>query len=421
MRCRNLVGIVLASLVFASAAPASIIVTFQILPPPAFSANDMSPDGRWVVGQTDLNGDFSPDGGYRLDTLTQTMTLLPVETLNAVAVSNDGKVILGDIPDPDDPDSTPDVAAIWREATGTWQSLGYLPNAGECPSRSNGYELSADGAVAVGLSWDGCSGRGFRWTEATGMQQLQNLALGANRASVCSADGNLIGGFAQGTQSRTPAIWDGLLTGQTLDPSYNARGEVFGINDAGTIMLGTWGTTEPVNRAVKWTLGESGWQREMLGTGSLGPAIQWTGIPMDIADDGTIVGFDFYLGNRIAWILLGGSPPYLDLKAFVNANGGSVPDEYPLMVCQAISTNGRFIIGHGQLGAWRVTIDRLGDMNCDGRLDTDDIDPFVQALLDPASYQAAHPLCPISLADMNDDGAEDGLDVAGLVSGLLGS
>lgn len=131
-----------------------------------------------------------------------------MEGTRATAVSDDGTTVLGDIPDPESPD--PDLgetAAIWT-AVGGWQSLGYLPNALECPSRSNGYELSADGSVAVGLSWDGCRGRGYRWTEATGMQELQFLTpvgSGGDRASVLSADGNLIGGFAQGTQTRTPA------------------------------------------------------------------------------------------------------------------------------------------------------------------------------------------------------------------------
>lgn len=413
--------LVTTALIVESVATGAVIVTYEPLAG-AISANDMSPNGRFIVGETDLNGDFVADGTYLLDTTTEVMTVLPVEGLNAVAVSDDGKYVLGEMPDPESPDpQLGSTAAMWTAETG-WQSLGYLPNAGECPSRSNGYELSADGSVAVGLSWEGCSGRGFRWTEATGMQQLQFLTpvgFGGDRASVCSGDGNLIGGFAQGTQSRTPAIWDGSGAGQLLDPTANARGEVFGINDAGTIMLGTWATTEPTDRAVKWTQGMSGWQREMLGTGSMGPAIQWRGIPMDIADNGTIVGFDTYLGNRVAWILPGGSPPYIDLKAYVNNNGGSVPAEVTLPVCQAISINGRYIIGHGAAAAWRITIDLLGDMNCDGFVDLDDVEPFTQALIDPAAYETAFASCSISHANMNQDAGLDGLDIEGFVAELL--
>ena len=35
-------------------------------------------------------------------------------------------------------------------------------------------------------------GRGFIWTAETGMLELEGLANGTNRASVCSADGSLI-------------------------------------------------------------------------------------------------------------------------------------------------------------------------------------------------------------------------------------
>lgn len=395
----------------------TIIASYEPIPD-ALSANDMSPDGRFIVGETDLDGDFLPDGTYIYDTVTEVMTLLPPEGGSATAVSDDGSVILGGMPDPQSPDpQIGETAAMWTASTG-WQSLGYLPNALDCPSRSNGYELSGDGSVAVGLSWDGCSGRGFRWTQATGMQQLQVLAFGGNRASVVSADGNLIGGFAQGTSSRTPAIWNGLLTGETLDPTAGARGEVMGMNDAGTIMLGTWATTENDNRAVKWTLGMTGWQREMLGTGSMQNF--WVGVPMDISDQGTIVGFDFRLGNRVAWLLEGGVPPYLDLKTYVNAHGGAVPLADTLFVCQAISTNGRRIIGHGGPRAWMVTLELLGDMNCDGLVDTDDIEPFTQALLDPAGYETAFPLCTIARANMNQDAGVNSLDIQGFVSDLLG-
>jgi len=408
----------LAVSALAPVASGTIVATWEIIPG-TISANDMSPDGRYVVGETDLNGDFYADGTYLWDSQTNTMTILPEEAVSAVAVSDDGTAVLGDIMNPEDPD--PDLgvrAAIWRAATG-WQSIGYLPNAGDCPSRSNGYELSADGTVAVGLSWDGCSGRGFRWTQETGMVQLQTLAFGANRASVLSADGNLIGGFAQGTASRTPSYWNGAGAGTLLDPNFNARGEVMGISDDGNIMLGTWATTESINRAVKWTFNGSGWTREMLGTGSMGAANQWMGVPMDIANNGTIVGFDFYLGNRIAWILIGGVPPYLDFKTYLINHGATLPSSEILPVCQAISTNGRYVIGHGYGAGWRATLDLLGDMNCDGFVNASDVDPFVRALIDPAGYQTDYPGCSAGHADLNRDGAVNGLDAAQMVAEVL--
>src|SRR5205823_6441154 len=47
----------------------------------------------------------------------------------------------------------------------------------------------------------------------------------------------------------------------------------------------------------------------------------------------------------------------------------------------------------------------IADVNCDGRVNNFDIDPFVLALTDPAGYQAAFPNCPIVNADANGDGA----------------
>lgn len=68
----------------------------------------------------------------------------------------------------------------------------------------------------------------------------------------------------------------------------------------------------------------------------------------------------------------------------------------------------------------------LGDMNCDGILDTSDILHFVQALVEPAAYVADHDgdpfaACNVSQADVNQDTLADGGDIADFVSLLLGA
>lgn len=62
----------------------------------------------------------------------------------------------------------------------------------------------------------------------------------------------------------------------------------------------------------------------------------------------------------------------------------------------------------------------LGDLNCDGAVDQQDIEPFVLAVIDTASYASTYPNCDASRANINGDAANDGLDVGGFVTCLLG-
>lgn len=62
----------------------------------------------------------------------------------------------------------------------------------------------------------------------------------------------------------------------------------------------------------------------------------------------------------------------------------------------------------------------LGDVNCDGTVNTADIDAFVQALLDPEGYNTNFPDCDISRADMNSSGDVNTGDIDLFVDALLG-
>ncbi len=61
-----------------------------------------------------------------------------------------------------------------------------------------------------------------------------------------------------------------------------------------------------------------------------------------------------------------------------------------------------------------------GDLDCDGDVDFDDIDPFVAALSGQATYEAAYPDCEYMNADTNGDGSVDFDDIDAFVGLLAG-
>jgi len=61
----------------------------------------------------------------------------------------------------------------------------------------------------------------------------------------------------------------------------------------------------------------------------------------------------------------------------------------------------------------------LGDVNCDGHVDFDDINPFVLALVDHAAYGSAYPACNLYNADCNGDGVVDFNDINPFVACLV--
>lgn len=58
----------------------------------------------------------------------------------------------------------------------------------------------------------------------------------------------------------------------------------------------------------------------------------------------------------------------------------------------------------------------VGDLNCDGVVDTFDIDPFVAVLIDGQGYAAEFPRCDPALADINADGTVDVFDISPFVA-----
>ncbi len=296
-------------------------------------ANDITPDGEVVVGTFDFGNGFI--WRWRVD---------PAPTVilggDVVGVSDDGSVVCGNIPDPGN--SGASVAAIWTAASG-WQSLGWLPTASlGCGDRSSAYDISGDGTTVVGLSWvNGCNARGFRWTSATGMQELQGLANGSNRCSAISGDGSALGGFAQGTFSRTPAYWAPNTSGFVLDANF--QGEVHGFNENGSKSVGTKyfsgsSFTAFIRDAQTGVMTNLG--------GLLGG--NWAGTASDLSEDNkVIVGYDVNQLSRKAWVWTS-TDGIKSLNDRLTALG--VVGAPNLLVCRAVSDDGNVVVGGGEAG-----------------------------------------------------------------------
>lgn len=88
--------------------------------------------------------------------------------------------------------------------------------------------------------------------------------------------------------------------------------------------------------------------------------------------------------------------------------------------------NARYWDGDGDgtvaldLGAYEHGARGVGDLNCDGRVDYFDIDPFVLVVTGQgAAYAGVYPHCRWELADVNGDGAVDFFDIDGFVAAVL--
>jgi hypothetical protein len=123
----------------------------------------------------------------------------------------------------------------------------------------------------------------------------------------------------------------------------------------------------------------------------------------------------------------------------LNASGAVVWGQQ--QICSVLSSKGRLPVARTSTGmviaAWEDdragaidiyaqnvnpngSLGAIGDLNCDGLVNTFDIDPFVLALTDPAAYAGVYPECNALLADCNNDGAVNAFDIDPFVDVLTG-
>ena len=326
-----------ATSIAAGAAPAAQFV--EIGPG---SANAVSADGATVVGA-------DGSGGWVWQTTGSGM--LSIGEVDAVDVSGDGATVLGEM------GSTPKLqAGLW---VGVWVPLPGLTGSAGCDANLvNPYALSDDGQVAVGLGWEGCKGRAYRWTPANGAEALPQIGFDSARANAVSGDGQFVGGWDQANNgTRRAAVWKPGDVEELIlvSPSNEiGAGEVWGFSTDGTFACG-----QGAPNAFIWSEAGGVVDIPMLA----GSAPSDFGIAFAVSDDGrTAVGtMGSFFGTpfrAFIWTEANGTELLVDYLA---ARGVSPAVGYELVNAVDMTADGSTIVGNGGSGpfansAWIVEL-----------------------------------------------------------------
>jgi hypothetical protein len=125
--------------------------------------------------------------------------------------------------------------------------------------------------------------------------------------------------------------------------------------------------------------------------------------------DGNSQPWEYTLGyaHRLSAYNTGNGSHFVDGEWFLGGRGSSPGGALP-----SVTSPSLHVLDHVCTG-----VTGRGDLNCSGAVDIADLSHFVQALVDPAGYNADHdgtpyPVCGLLRADMNNDQVVDGLDIA---------
>jgi len=319
-----------------------------------------APQPGLTVFDFEIAVDVSPDGRLALfEDLTQDAVLMQIHDTVTGVTSSEGPVgdparnLLTGISNTGRVSALhndPVQAGLWTKAGG-WLDLGSAHPAGCDLDVSAAFDVSADGHVAVGLDWNGCSPDAFRWSDADGSGAITTLpALGSrsgggagnptNRATVISDDGQVAGGFAEdGNVDRRAALWPATGPGMLLDTTgSDAPSEVLSISADGRTAAGLLGTDGFV-----WT-----------SAGGMVTLVRFDGaLPSDavfpnaMSGDGSHVyggvGDAFFtIPTAFVWTAAGGMRPLADV---VTAAGITVPTGFIFGSVLGVSADGTVLAG----------------------------------------------------------------------------
>ena len=222
--------------------------------------------------------------------------------------------------------------------TGWSQTLTWLGTLGGNWSYASA--VSADGSVVVGRAYYAAGQyRAFRWTPATGMQDLGTLGGDSSVAQSVSADGSVVVGGASNAAGYIRAFrWTPATGMQDLGTLGGGGGVAYGVSADGSVVVGGAPNAAWQYRAFRWTQATG---MQDLGTLPGGDySVAWS----VSADGSVVVGWARNAAGQyraFRWTVSHGMEDLNITYASLLTNGSW------LEWAHAISPDGRYIVGRG--------------------------------------------------------------------------
>jgi len=250
--------------------------------------------------------------------------------------------------------------AIWFR-DGSSVDLGVMP--GDCDMdhlSDGGFDINADGTVAVGQTASCAAEVAFVWTPEDGLQCLPVPPEVDSRGMAVSADGRTVVGFCEhpDKEFRRPALWH-EDDGPVLFLGPNRAGEAMNISLNGKFIVGQADLGGISRQAYFWTEGA-----ETVAMGNLSGRATDTSLASAVSNDGKVVGWsgDPLWGEQEAfiWTRKGGM---LSLPDHLAAHGVKIPQGIILTSALDISGDGSTVVGVCRDKDWntRYWLIHLGD------------------------------------------------------------
>jgi probable HAF family extracellular repeat protein len=296
-------------------------------------------------------------------------------------------------------------AVIWRE--GEVVNLNDLIEGGDDLDLKVALHRNIHGQIVGAATQQGKTApRGFLFEDGV-VTDLGALA----RPNALNNTGWIVGSNAD---ERRALLWDdGEITDLHRDPIKGVKSVAWGVNDAGWIVGEAQFHISKPEEATLWRDDEI---LRLVPEYSRPQGVAWA-----VNNSGQIIGWYIDLDDLYDhWHgFLWEDGERLDLVE-------QIPEDEGWIILYPFSITDQGVIAGGglrnnELGhAFLMMRVIAGDVNCDGAVDFDDIDPFVLALTDPEQYGDSYPNCDIDQADVNGDGSADFDDIDPFVERLIG-